>query len=119
MVREEMAAEIALRTDIPLEDVEEVLDEEDLIFLEEERGRKTRTALLIVGGVVLVAVIAIAVIYYLDKKEKINVKQTVQNCTDKINEKCSWVSCMDKMSKCMDTFKLSVIDKIMNCCDCK
>ena len=33
MIREEMAAEIALRTDLPVDELEDVLDEEYLIIL--------------------------------------------------------------------------------------
>ena len=129
MIREEMAAEIALRTDLPLEEVEEVLDEEDIMFLEEETRRKKTTAICVIGGVIVVTVAAVAVIYYLDKKEKINVRQTVDTCKDRISEKCQkpLASVKDKFSgKCpcspcackahMDAFKTFILDKIISCC---
>ena len=42
MLRDEMVAEISMRRDIPMETVEEVLEEQDEIFDEECKCRKKK-----------------------------------------------------------------------------
>ena len=91
MDRDELISEISMRCDIPYEDVEEVLDEEDLIFVECERKRKKKRR--IITFFVLVAAIAgaVAAIKFLDSEEKISisdiqdmVKENVAKYMDKI-----------------------------------
>ncbi len=89
--RDEIIAEISMRRDIPVEEVEEVLDEEDLLFAEYEskRRRKKRRFFLFTFLVFIAG--AVAAVIYLDKQEKISVikirdavEENVKKYTDKI-----------------------------------
>lgn len=86
MLREDLITEISMRTDIPMTDVEEVLDEEDII-LEEElcKCRKRRCIITTVLVVMFLLGVTVAV-YVLDRKEKIDVEKIVKKYTEKIKE---------------------------------
>lgn len=72
MTREEMASEISMRIDVPLEDVEDVLEEEDVIEYEEYIKAKKRKKMCIMGTIIVFLAGVIAAIVILDKKEKID-----------------------------------------------
>lgn len=72
MTREEMASEISMRIDVPLEDVEDVLEEEDGIEYEEYIKAKKRKKMCIMGTIIVFLAGVIAAIVILDKKEKID-----------------------------------------------
>ena len=90
MDRDEIIAEISMRRDIPMEEVEEVLDEEDLLFAEYEskRRRKKRRFFLFTFFVFLAG--AVAAVFYLDRQQKIDVvliKDTVEENVKKYADK--------------------------------
>ncbi len=73
MNRDELIAEISMRRDIPVDSVEEVLDEEDLIFAEYESKRKRKKRRFFLFTFLVFIAGAVAAVFYLDKKEKISV----------------------------------------------
>lgn len=91
MVRDDLVTEISMRCDIPMDEVEEILEEEDIILAEMEMCRKKRKRkcmlsmiLVFIAGVVVTALC-------LDKKDKISlsdiedmVKSNVKKYVDKI-----------------------------------
>lgn len=81
MAREEMVAEISMRRDIPLEDVEDVLEEEEIIKLEElcaEQKKKNRKKMCFWGTVIIFLAGAVAAIIVLDRKEKIDAENMLK-----------------------------------------
>lgn len=86
MLREDLIAEISMRRDIPMEDVEEVLEEEDFIFCEEALTKKKKRRICMLGAIVLFVAGAVAALAILRKKQAIDfekmlksVKETVKN----------------------------------------
>ena len=91
MDRDELISEISMRCDIPFEDVEEVLDEEDLIYMECERKRKRKKRIITFCTILAFLAGAVAALLFLDSKEKISienlqemVKENVAKYVDKI-----------------------------------
>ena len=89
MVRDDLVAEISMRCDIPMEDVEEVLEEEDIILYEQEKCRK-RKKRMCVFSMIIVFIAGVAAIC-LDRKDKISlaeiedmIKSNVKKYADKI-----------------------------------
>ena len=78
MTREELAAEISMRRDVPLEDVEEVLEEEDVIAFEEYTKNKKKKRMCIMGTMIVFLAGVIAAIIILDKKEKIDAQAMIK-----------------------------------------
>ncbi|MDE6025582.1 MAG: hypothetical protein K2G45_09020 [Lachnospiraceae bacterium] len=87
MLRDEMAAEISMRRDIPMEEVEEVLDERERIVEEECKCKKRKKC--IVGTLLITFFLmgAACALYILDKKEKIDMELTIKKYVDKYTEK--------------------------------
>ncbi len=87
MLRDEMAAEISMRRDIPMDEVEEVLEERDYIVEEECRCKKRRKC--IVGSLLITFFLmgAACALYILDKKEKIDMELTIKKYVDKYTDK--------------------------------
>lgn len=85
MLMEEMVAEISMRTDIPMEDVEDVLTEEDAIIQEERKCRKRRKCMCIWGTVTIFMMGAAAALYVLDKKQKIDVEEIIRKYSEKMH----------------------------------
>lgn len=89
MLRDEMVAEISMRLDIPMEDVEEVLEEQDTIIEEECKSKKKKKC-AIFFTVLFVFMMGVATaLYILDKKEKIDVENTMKKYMEKYMEKFS------------------------------
>ena len=87
MLREDLITEISMRTDIPINEVEEVLDHEDMI-MDEELARchkKKCMAMLIFSAIMIIG--ATVVVYILDRKEKIDVEKTVKKYVDQLKSK--------------------------------
>lgn len=84
MTRDDLITEISMRCDIPMEDVEEVLDEEDIILEEELKACKKRRCIIMTVMMVIFLAGAAFAVYMLDKKEKIDVEATVKRYMDKI-----------------------------------
>jgi hypothetical protein len=81
MTRDEMVSEISMRRDIPLEDVEDVLEEEELIELEElcaRQKKKNRKKMCFWGTVIIFLAGAIVAIIVLDRKEKIDAENMLK-----------------------------------------
>ena len=78
MNREDLITEISARTDIPMENVEEILDEEDILI--EEELRKCRKKQCIVFSLLMLTFIigASVAVYILDRKEKIDIEAMVK-----------------------------------------
>ena len=73
--RDEMISEISMRRDIPIEEVEEVLDEEDIIFMEYERKRRRKKRIVKFCTVIIFLAGAVAALLFLDAREKISLEQ--------------------------------------------
>ncbi len=89
--RDEIVAEISMRRDIPIEEVEEVLDEEDILFMEYEKKRKRKKRIITLCTVLVFLAGAVAAVLFLDYKEKISisdlqdmVKENVAKYVDKV-----------------------------------
>ena len=89
--RDEIIAEISMRRDIPVEEVEEVLDEEDLLFAEYESKRRSKKRRFFLFTFLVFIAGAVAAVIYLDRQEKISVikirdavEENVKKYTDKI-----------------------------------
>jgi hypothetical protein len=99
MTREEMVAEISMRRDIPLEDVEDVLEEKEFIELEElcaKQKKKNRKKMCFFGTLLIFLAGAIAAVIILDRKEKIDAEnmlkdyaETAKYYSDKVMNKIS------------------------------
>lgn len=86
MEREDMIVEISMRTDIPMEDVEDVLDYQDIIVAEELMCcKKKKCVFMTILMLVFVLGIAMA-LCILDKKEKIDIEKTVKKYVDKFSK---------------------------------
>ena len=86
MTRDDLITEISMRCDIPMEDVEEALDEEDIILAEELKVCKKKRCMVMTIVMVIFLLGAAFAVYMLDKKEKINVEATVKKYMDKIKK---------------------------------
>ena len=87
MLREDMALEISMRRDIPMEDVEEVLDEENRIIEEEKKCKKKKKFLILTFTVTFFLMGAAAAMYILDKKQKIDMEELIKIYADKLAKK--------------------------------
>ncbi|MBR4514823.1 MAG: hypothetical protein IKO61_08070 [Lachnospiraceae bacterium] len=90
MDRDEIIAEISMRRDIPMEEVEEVLDEEDLLFAEYESKRKRKKRRFFLFTFLVFIAGAVAAVFYLDRQQKIDValiKDTVEENVKKYADK--------------------------------
>lgn len=86
MMRDDLVVEISMRRDIPIEDVEEVLEEQDIILEEEARARKRKKAICLSVMMTVFALGAAAAVYILDKKQKIDMEQTIKKYTEKLSK---------------------------------
>lgn len=87
MLKEDMILEISMKKDIPMEDVEEVLDEEERILEEERKSKKKKKCLFITAMVSFFLLGAAAAMYILEKKQKINMEGFVKKFADKFAKK--------------------------------
>ncbi|MCM1273034.1 MAG: hypothetical protein NC225_03545 [Clostridium sp.] len=87
MLRDEMAAEISMRRDIPMEEVEEVLEERDCIVEEECKRKKRKKCIVCTLMMTFFLMGAACALYILDKKEKIDMELTIKKYVDKYTEK--------------------------------
>lgn len=94
MVRDELASEISMRRDIPMETVEEVLDEQALILCEEEKRRKKKKCICVWSMIIVFLAGMAAAVVFLDKKEKIclsdiedMIKKNIKKYTDKLQNR--------------------------------
>ncbi|MGN0436467.1 MAG: hypothetical protein ACI4D8_07555 [Wujia sp.] len=86
MMRDDLVEQISMRRDIPVEDVEEVLEEQDIILEEEARAKKRRKVLCLSVMITVFALGAAAAMYILDKKQKIDMEQTIKKYADKLSK---------------------------------
>ena len=83
MEREDMIVEISMRTDIPMEDVEDVLDYQDIIEAEELMCCKKKKCIFMTILIVMFVLGVAVTLCVLDKKEKIDIEATVKKYVDK------------------------------------
>lgn len=83
MQRDDMILEISMRRDIPMEDVEEVLEEEDIIIAEERKCKKKKKCIIMGVTFFLMLAGAAITLFVLDKKEKIDIEDTVKKYVKK------------------------------------
>ncbi len=95
MLRDEMVAEISMRRDIPMETVEEVLEEQDEIFDEECKCRKKKKCIVSICLVTFFMMGAAFTLYILDKKEKIDMQKTMKKYMEKIKHMELKKACKD------------------------
>ncbi len=95
MLRDEMVAEISMRRDIPMETVEEVLEEQDEIFDEECKCRKKKKCIVSICLVTFFMMGAAFTLYILDKKEKIDMQNTMKKYMEKIKHMELKKACKD------------------------
>ena len=86
MDRDELIAEISMRRDIPIDEVEEVIEEEDMIFAEEYFAHKRKKKMITLG--VLIAFIAgvVAAVIVLDRQEKISIAEIEASVKDNVKK---------------------------------
>ena len=87
MQRDDMILEISMRRDIPMEDVEEVLEEEDIIIAEERMCRKKKKCMFMGITIFLMLAGAAITLFVLDKKDKIDIEDTVKKYVKKYMDK--------------------------------
>ena len=87
MMEEDLALEISMRTNIPMDDVEEVLDEEYAIYEEYEKKRKKKKLIGISIFSVIFMLGAITAAIILDRKQKIDMEEMIKKYTQKIAKK--------------------------------
>lgn len=87
MLREDMALEISMRRDIPMDEVEEVLEEQDKIICEEKKCKKKKKCMILTCTMIFFLLGAAAAMYILDKKQKIDMEKFIKTYTDKIAKK--------------------------------
>ncbi|MDE5873722.1 MAG: hypothetical protein K2H07_07400 [Lachnospiraceae bacterium] len=95
MLRDEMVAEISMRRDIPMETVEEVLEEQDEIFDEECKCRKKKKCIISICFATVFIMGAAFALYILDKKEKIDMQNTMKKYMEKIKSMEFKKACKD------------------------
>lgn len=88
MLKEDLALEISMKKDIPMEDVEEVLEEEERILSEEKKARKKKKCMFITILVTFFLMGAAAAMYVLDKKHKIDIEHVIKGYADKFRVAC-------------------------------
>lgn len=86
MEREDMIVEISMRTDIPMEDVEDVLDYQDIIEAEELLCCKKKKCVFMTILMVMFVLGVVVTLVVLDKKEKIDIEKTVKKYVDKFSK---------------------------------
>ncbi|MBQ9936398.1 MAG: hypothetical protein IJO70_11175 [Lachnospiraceae bacterium] len=86
MEREDMIVEISMRTDIPMEDVEDVLDYQDIIEAEELMCCKKRRCVVVTILMVMFVLGMVITLMVLDNKEKIDIEKTVKKYMDKLSK---------------------------------
>jgi len=87
MQRDDMILEISMRRDIPMEDVEEVLEEEDIIIAEERMCKKKKKCMFMGITIFLMLAGAAITLFVLDKKDKIDIEDTVKKYVKKYMDK--------------------------------
>ena len=95
MLRDEMIAEISMRRDIPMETIEEVLEEQDEIFEEGWKSRKKKKCIISISLVTFFVMGAAFTLYILDKKEKIDMQNTMKKYMEKIKHMELKKACKD------------------------
>lgn len=88
MLKDELVAEISMRRDIPLEDVEEVLEEQEIILCEEARTKKKKRNICIFGTLAIFIAGMVAAVAILNKKQKINLEELVDTIKKSLKDKC-------------------------------
>ena len=68
MMREDLVVEISMRTDVPIEDVEDVLEEQDIILEEERKSKGVKKCIIVCSVIVIFLMGALATLMMLDKK---------------------------------------------------
>ncbi|MBE5953496.1 MAG: hypothetical protein E7257_04995 [Lachnospiraceae bacterium] len=86
MEREDMIVEISMRTDIPMEDVEDVLDYQDIIEAEELMCCKKRRCVVVTILMAMFVLGMVITLMVLDNKEKIDIEKTVKKYMDKLSK---------------------------------
>ena len=89
MSREDMIAEISMRCDVPMEDVEDVLDEAECIELENKKRKKRRKKMCFMGAIILFMAGVASALYILDKKQKIDVEDAIKVYSEKMAKSIS------------------------------
>lgn len=87
MSRDEMVTEISMVTDIPFEDVEEVLDERDFIIAAERKQKKKKKCLLVTLLMAFFALGVASALVLLDKKDKVDIEATMRKYMDITTDK--------------------------------
>lgn len=86
MTRGELITQISTGTDISEEDVEMVLAEEDDIIEKELKRCKRKKCMIFTILMLITAVGAGAMLYFLDRREKIDIEAAIKKYMDKIKK---------------------------------
>ncbi len=86
MMREDLAVEISMRTDVPIEDVEDVLEEQDNILEEERKEKGSKKCMIICSVMVVFLLGAVFTLMMLDKKEKIDMEKLIKKYTARLKD---------------------------------
>ncbi len=85
MTRDDLALEISMTQDIPLDDVYDVLEEEDRILTEEKKAKKKKKCICITIITTIFIMGAVAAMCILDKKQKIDMDELIKKYADKLS----------------------------------
>lgn len=86
MDREKMIEEISLRVGMPEEEVADVLEEQDMIFLEEEKKCKRKKCICMFCGLFVFIAGVVAGLCFLDKHDKINMDELENMVKDNVKK---------------------------------
>lgn len=86
MLRDDLVVEISMRTDIPMEDVEEVLETQDEVLDEECKGKLMKKIICTFGVVTIFLLGTITALMILDKKDKIDIEKMIKKYTAKLHD---------------------------------
>ncbi len=86
MMREDLVVEISMRTDVPIEDVEDVLEEQDIILEEERKSKGVKKCIIVCSVMVIFLMGALATLMVLDKKDKIDMEKLIKKYTAKLHD---------------------------------
>ncbi len=86
MMREDLVVEISMRTDVPIEDVEDVLEEQDIILEEERKSKGVKKCIIVCSVIVIFLMGALATLMMLDKKDKIDMEKLIKKYTAKLHD---------------------------------
>ncbi len=86
MLRDDLISEISMRTDIPMDEVEDILQEEDVIIEEELCRCHKKKCVITIMLIVVFLLGATVAVYVLDRKDKIDVEAVIKKYTHKMKD---------------------------------